>query len=237
MTAGLRDRPAAQQIVVQGGEPLQIRHPPVLQSLRHIRAKTYGERLDYPQLLAVMRDVAAGRLSDLHLASFVTACVGDRMDRQEVIDLTRAMVDVGERLQWPFDTVVDKHCVGGLPGNRTTPIVVAVAASLGLVMPKTSSRAITSPAGTADVMETLAPIDLDVPSMRRVVESEGACIVWGGSVRLSPADDVLIRIERALDMDPQGQLIASVLSKKIAAGATHVVLDLPVGPTAKVRSC
>lgn len=85
-------------------------------------------------------------------------------------------------------------------------------------------------------METLAPVDLDLPTMRAVVEREGGCIAWGGAVRLSPADDILIRIERALDLDSQGQLVASVLSKKIAAGSSHVVFDLPVGPTAKIRS-
>ena len=121
-------------------------------------------------------------------------------------------------------------------GNRTTPIVVSIVAALGLKMPKTSSRAITSPAGTADTMETMAPVDLDTAAIRRVVEREGGCIVWGGSVRLSPADDILIRVERALDLDAEGQMIASVLSKKIAAGSTHLVLDLPLGPTAKVRT-
>jgi thymidine phosphorylase len=85
-------------------------------------------------------------------------------------------------------------------------------------------------------MEVLAPVDLDVPAMRRVVEKEGGCVVWGGAVQLSPADDVLIRVERPLDFDSDGQLVASVLSKKAAAGSTHVVIDMPVGPTAKVRS-
>ncbi len=146
------------------------------------------------------------------------------------------MVDLGETLTWSNTPVVDKHCVGGLPGNRTTPIVVAIAAALGLTMPKTSSRAITSPAGTADAMETLAPVNLDLPAIRRVVEREGGCVVWGGTVGLSPADDLLIRVERVLDLDSDGQLVASVLSKKIAAGATHLVLDIPVGPTAKLRT-
>jgi thymidine phosphorylase len=132
--------------------------------------------------------------------------------------------------------IVDKHCAGGLPGNRTTPIVVAIVASLGLVMPKTSSRAITSPAGTADAMETMAPVELDMAAIRRVVERESGCVVWGGAVKLSPADDILIRVERALDLDTEGQLIASVLSKKIAAGSTHLVIDLPFGPTAKLRT-
>jgi thymidine phosphorylase len=146
------------------------------------------------------------------------------------------MVEAGDRMSWKSPVVVDKHSVGGLAGNRTTPIVVAIVAALGLTMPKTSSRAITSPAGTADTMETMAPVELDIADIHRVVEREGGCIAWGGAVRLSPADDIIIRIERALDIDTEGQMIASVLSKKIAAGATHLVLDLPVGPTAKVRS-
>src|SRR3546814_2460953 len=99
------------------------------------------------------------------------------------------MVDAGDRLRWPSEIVVDKHSVGGLPGNRTTPIIVAIAAACGLTMPKTSSRAITSPAGTADTMETLTRVDLDLEAMQRVVASEGGCLAWGGAVRLSPADD------------------------------------------------
>jgi thymidine phosphorylase len=146
------------------------------------------------------------------------------------------MVDAGERLDWPVQPIVDKHSVGGLPGNRTTPIVVAIVAAQGLTMPKTSSRAITSPAGTADVMETMTKVDLDVAAIRRVVERENGCLAWGGAVRLSPADDILIRVERPLDLDSEGQLVASVLSKKAAAGSTHVVIDIPVGSTAKVRS-
>jgi thymidine phosphorylase len=183
-----------------------------------------------------MQDIVQGRYSDIHLSSFITACAARGLNEREIVGLTRAMVRAGESLTWDKTPVVDKHCVGGLPGNRTTPIIVAIVAACGLTMPKTSSRAITSPAGTADTMETLAPVDLSLTAMRRVVEREGGCVVWGGAVALSPADDTLIRVERALDIDSEGQLVASVLSKKAAAGATHLVLDLPVGPTAKVRS-
>jgi thymidine phosphorylase len=218
------------------GAPVTLRHPRPLESLGHVRAKVYGRRLTPGGIHAIIADVAAGRYSDLQLAAFVTACAGDRLDLQETVALTRAMVDVGDRLQWGPGLVMDKHCVGGLPGNRTTMVVVPIVAACGLRMPKTSSRAITSPAGTADTMETVAPVDLDLPAIRRVVERTGGCIVWGGSVRLSPADDVLIRVERPLDLDSQGQLVASVLSKKVAAGSTHVLIDIPVGPTAKVRS-
>ncbi|RTL41078.1 MAG: thymidine phosphorylase family protein [Burkholderiales bacterium] len=218
------------------GSWVDIAHAPALDSLSHVRAKVYGHRLDERALHAVIGDVAAGRYSDLHLAAFITACAGDRLDVEETTALTRAMIAAGDRLDWGRDTVVDKHCVGGLPGNRTTLLVVPIVAACGLIMPKTSSRAITSPAGTADTMEVLAPVDLDIAAMRRTVEHTGGCIVWGGSVRLSPADDILIRVERPLDLDSEGQLVASVLSKKASAGSTHVVIDLPVGPTAKVRS-
>jgi thymidine phosphorylase len=218
------------------GDVVLLRHPAPLESLGHVRAKVYGRRLTDPSIRAVIADVAAGHYSDLQLAAFVTACAGDRLDMQETISLTRAMVDVGDRIDWGEGLVMDKHCVGGLPGNRTTMLIVPIVAACGLRMPKTSSRAITSPAGTADTMETIAPVDLEVAQIKRVVESTGGCIVWGGSVRLSPADDILIRVERPLDLDSQGQLVASVLSKKVAAGSTHVLIDMPVGPTAKVRS-
>ena len=218
------------------GDVIRVSHPEPLESLRALRAKVYGQRLPPAAWRDIISDVAAGRFSNLHLAAFITACAGDRLDLDETIELTRAMVESGERLTWSNRLVVDKHCVGGLPGNRTTLLVVPIVAAAGLTIPKTSSRAITSPAGTADTMEVLAPVDLDLPAMRRVVDREGGCVVWGGSVRMSPADDVLIRVARPLDFDSEGQLVASVLSKKIAAGSSHVLIDVPVGPTAKVRS-
>lgn len=218
------------------GDPLEAVQAPSLDSLAEVRRRIYGGRLDETAFRKIVSDIVAGNYADVHLSAFLTACSAFPLDVAEITYLTRAMVETGERLSWEAGVISDKHCVGGLPGNRTSPIVVAIAASCGLTMPKTSSRAITSPSGTADTMETLAPVDLDVAAMRRVVEREGGCIAWGGAMHLSPADDALIRIERALDIDTEGQLIASVLSKKIAAGATHVVFDIPIGPTAKVRT-
>ena len=220
----------------QPGATVQVRHPEPARSASALRSKVFGQRLGADEFLHLMQDTVANRLSELELAAFVTACAGDRLDDAETVALTRAMIDVGERLEWRGGKILDKHCVGGLPGNRTTPIVVAVLAAAGHTIPKTSSRAITSPAGTADTMGVMAPVELDLDQMRRVVDREGGCIVWGGKVRLSPADDVLIRVERPLDFDSDGQLVASVLSKKIAAGSTHVLIDIPVGPTAKVRN-
>lgn len=227
---------AWQLLGASDGDEVEVRHPPLLDSLRHLRTKVHGGRLDYPGLRALMEDVSHSRLSDIHLAAFVTACAGGRLDIDETVALTRAMVDVGERIDWAVSPVMDKHCVGGLPGNRTTLLVVPIVTACGVVMPKTSSRAITSPAGTADTMETLAPVALELATVRRVVEREGGCIAWGGAMQLSPADDVLIRVERPLNLDSEGQLVASILSKKAAVGSQRVLVDVPVGPTAKVRS-
>jgi len=233
--AGLSEA-AWRRLAIADRDPIHVTQAPSLDSLAEVRRRIYGGRLGATALGEIIKDVVAGRYADVHLSAFLTACSAFPLDVREITHLTRAMVETGEQLTWNTSIVSDKHCVGGLPGNRTSPIVVAIAASCGLTMPKTSSRAITSPSGTADTMETLAPVDLDVAAMRRVVEREGGCIAWGGAMHLSPADDALIRIERALDIDTEGQLIASVLSKKVAAGATHVVFDIPIGPTAKVRT-
>ena len=243
VTSGLVDSSQAglsewawSELGLREGDSVSVSHAPPLESLGPIRGKVHGKRLDAIDLSRIIADVNAGRYSGIHLSAFITACAARPLEFEEMRDLTRAMVDVGERLSWGSKTIVDKHSVGGLPGNRTTPIVVAIAAASGLTIPKTSSRAITSPAGTADTMETMAPVDLNLAALRRVVEAEGGCVVWGGAMGLSPTDDILIRVERVLDLDGEGQLVASILSKKIAAGATHLALDIPVGPTAKVRS-
>lgn len=218
------------------GDLVYLSHAPPVESLSAVRAKAYGQPVDTAAIDSIVRDIVAGLYSDIDLAAFVTAFAGANATVDEAVALARAMVDTGDRLYWGHAPIADKHCVGGLPGNRTSIIVVPIVAACGLTIPKTSSRAITSPAGTADAMETLAPVDLDLAAMRRVVEREGACIAWGGRVRLAPADDIVISVERPLEFYSHTQVVASVLSKKLAAGSTHVVIDIPVGPTAKVRS-
>lgn len=220
----------------QPADRASFSHPEPPASASRIRAKAFGERLDRDDFAGIIRDTLDNLLSDIDLAAFITACAGDRLDERETVALTRAMQAAGDTLDWGERTVLDKHCIGGLPGNRTTPLVVAIVASAGFLIPKTSSRAITSPAGTADTMEVMAPVAFDSASLRQVVESEGGCVVWGGGLNLSPADDHFIRIERPLDFDSAGQLVASVLSKKASVGARRVLIDMPVGPTAKVRT-
>lgn len=217
------------------GTLASIEHPKPAESLEAVRAKILGRELNREQYAAIIGDIAALRYSKMEVAAFLVGCAGF-MTIAEVLSLTQAMAGVGKHLDWGRRLVVDKHCIGGIPGNRTSMIVVPIVVAHGLTIPKTSSRAITSPAGTADTMEVLARVDIGTDEMRAIVDKVGGCLVWGGRVNLSPADDVLITVERPLRIDTREQMVASILSKKLTAGASHLVLDIPVGPTAKVRN-
>lgn len=227
---------AINKLNIQEGDLLEVNHMKPLRSMAHVRAKLYGNILDQQAYNEIIRDIVDEKYSNIFLSSFVSACSGNNMNIDEICFLTRAMIDAGNKLYWEKGVIADKHCVGGLPGNRTTMIVVPIIASLGISIPKISSKAITSPAGTADTMEVLTNVNLSVPEILKIVEKENGCIAWGGGVKLSPADDLIIKVEKALDIDSEGQMIASILSKKAAAGSTHCVIDIPVGATAKVRS-
>ena len=221
---------------VADGHPAFVSQAEPPDSIPALFRKINGERLGREDFEAIVRDVAQRRYSKIELTAFVVACNRSELDREEVYFLTEAMVATGRRLDWQERLVVDKHCIGGIPGNRTSMLLVPIVAAYGLVFPKTSSRAITSPAGTADTMEMLANVELPFEQLVEIVGAYRGCLAWGGTADLSPADDVLISVERPLNIDSPGQMVASILSKKIAAGATHLVLDIPIGPTAKVRS-
>ncbi|MBC5772721.1 thymidine phosphorylase family protein [Pontibacter sp. KCTC 32443] len=221
---------------VQEGDLITVTHLQPILSFSNVRAKMFGKKFNENAIIRIISDITKGLYSKIEIAAFVTVCSGDNLALDEVIYLTKAMVNSGSRLTWDSKMIMDKHCVGGLPGNRTTPIVVPIVAAAGLIIPKTSSRAITSPAGTADVIETMTPVDLTLKQIKEVVRKENGCMTWGGAVKLSPVDDIIISVEKALDVDSAGQMIASVISKKVAAGSTHTIIDIPVGPTAKVRS-
>lgn len=226
---------AFRRLCLPEGAEVSFQQAPPPASLEFVRRKIDGEALSESDLCAIIRDIASYNYSPMEIGAFLVACAGF-MTTQETLALTRAMVSIGNRLHWDAPLVVDKHCIGGIPGNRTSMIVVPIVAAHGLLIPKTSSRAITSPCGTADTMEVLARVDLAADELHTIAMRENAVLSWGGRVNLSPADDVLISVERPLRLDTFDQMVASILSKKAATGVTHLVIDIPVGPTAKVRS-
>ena len=220
---------------VKSGNQVSIDHADPPRSMEAVRRKILGERLGEDDFHAISQDIVNHRYSKMELAAFLVASGQQGLDRDEILYLTRAMLRAGDRLDWDEPLVVDKHCIGGIPGNRTSMLVVPIVAAHGMLIPKTSSRAITSPAGTADTMEVLAEVNLPPDVLHRIVRRQRGCLTWGGTARLAPVDDILISVERPLGIDSRGQLVASILAKKLAAGATHLLIDIPVGPTAKVR--
>ncbi len=202
------------------------------ESVKHIRDKLHGKRLSYEELYHIMGDITHDRLSAIEKTYFVAAGFTNGWAAEEIVDMTRAMVETGDKIKFNGITC-DKHSIGGVPGNRTTMIVVPIVAAAGLIIPKTSSRAITSPAGTADTMECLARVELSEEKIKKVVKKTGACIVHGGSMNLAPADDKIIEVENPLSIDAEGQLLASVMAKKHSVSARYVLTDVPMGKSTK----
>ena len=224
------------QLGVADGHAVSISQAEPAKSIPALHRKIAGERLNQHDFNSIVHDIAEHRYSKIELTAFVVACNQGELDREEVYFLSDAMSKVGRKLDWQEYPVVDKHCIGGIPGNRTSMLVVPIVAAHGMLCPKTSSRAITSPAGTADTMEVLASVDMPFAQLTDIVHRHRGCLAWGGTSELSPADDVLISVERPLSIDSPGQMVASILSKKMAAGSTHLLLDIPIGPSAKVRT-
>lgn len=199
-----------------------------------IKKKLLGKKLKYSEIFSIMDDISHERLSPVLTTYFAAAGFTEGFSTEELYFMTKAMVETGQRLYFP-GIVADKHSTGGVAGTRTTMILVPIVAAAGFTIPKNSSRAITAPAGTADTMEVLAPVTFTIHQIERIVKKIGGCIVWGGSIGLAPADDILIQVEKPLAFESYDKFIVSIMAKKIASGATHLVLDIPVGPTMKIQ--
>ncbi len=215
-------------------EEVDVTPAPDPETLLCIRKKIFGENLTEEEIFAIIRDIMAERLTTAETMAFITACQIHGNTMEETVALTKAIAESGPMLKFS-GTVVDKHCIGGIPNNRVTPIVVPIMAALGFKMPKLSSRAITSPAGTADTMEVLTRVDLSAEEIKEIVESVGAVMAWGGGTGIAAADDKLIAVRRSLSLDPHGLLLSSIMAKKYAVGSQYLIIDIPVGPEAKVQ--
>jgi len=204
-------------------------------SLGYIKKKLDGKELSKTEIEQIVWDIVHNKLSDIELTYFISACYTNAMSQRETILLTKAIASQGERLELKRYPIVDKHSIGGIPGNRTSMIIVPIIAAGGYAIPKTSSRSITSPAGTADTMEVLADVSFSIEKVRKIVSSVNGCLVWGGALNLAPADDKIIRVEKPLNIDAESQLIASIMAKKLSVNSTHILIDIPVGKNSKIE--
>ncbi|MCK5449853.1 thymidine phosphorylase [Candidatus Pacearchaeota archaeon] len=201
-----------------------------------IKKKMQGKQLTEEELIYIISEIVHNNLTEAEIAYFTAAEKLNGMSMKETVNLTKAMIKTGTRLKFKGKYIADKHCIGGIAGNRTTPIVVAICASAGLILPKTSSRAITSASGTAGVIETISKVELSLKDLKSTVKKTGACLAWGGSLGLAPSDDKIIRVERLLNLDVEPQLLASIISKKVSAGSKYIIIDIPYGKGAKIAT-
>jgi AMP phosphorylase len=205
-----------------------------LDAINAIRKKLVGKTLTYKEIYSIMDQIARKRLSDILTTYFAASAYSKGFTNQELYYLTKAMVETGRQIHFE-GIVADKHSIGGVPGTRTTLVVVPIVAAAGFVIPKSSSRAITTPGSTADAMEVLAPVNLSKEKILNVVKKTNGCIVWGGSFGIAPADDIIIKVERPLLLESYDKILVSIMAKKVAFGSNHVVIDLPYGATVKVH--
>ena len=219
---------------LKGGENLEIEPQNNIESIKYIRQKLSGSRLEYDKIKKIVKDIVDNRISSVELTAFVTALHTEGISIDEAASLSMAMVETGKTLNLNRTDICDKHSIGGIPGDKTSLILVPIIAAAGLTIPKTSSKAITSPSGTAERMGVLAPVNLTLEEIEQVVNKTNACLVWGGALDLAPADDMFIKIEYPLGIDPM--LLPSIMSKKKSIGANYVIIDIPTGKEAKIKT-
>lgn len=224
------------ELKIKQGQKVKIDIEKKPETVCIIRRKLDGEELSYEDFKKIMDDIVTGTLTAIETTYFVAGCYTNELTNKETIDLTRAMIDSGQILHFPQKIIMDKHCIGGVAANRTTAIVVSIIAAAGYTIPKTSSRSITSAAGTADTIEYLCNVNMSAEKLKEVVKNTNACLAWGGALNLAPADDKIIHVESPISLDPTGQLIASVLAKKKSVSANHVLIDIPIGRGAKIEN-
>ncbi len=228
-------REVLKKLRLKEGSEVVVEYAMKPEGIALIRKKLDGMKLTEKEYDTIISDIVRDELTEGELTYFVSGCYMRGLTIEETVGLTNAIVKNGEQLHFTEEDVYDKHCIGGIPGNRTTIILVPILTAAGLKMPKTSSRSITSPAGTADTMEVLAPVVLPAKKMQSMVAKIGGFIAWGGGVELAAADDRLIRVRNSMGIDPEGMLLASILGKKKAAGSTKVLIDIPMGKHTKIR--
>ena len=224
----------SRKLEIEAGENVEVQAAERPEALSYVQAKIRGERLRENEIKTIVKDVVERHLSDIELASFVTALHVHGLSMDEIEALSKAMVETGSILTFDKGPILDKHSIGGLPGDKASILIVPIIAAADFIIPKTSSRAVTSPAGTADRVETLCPVNLTLEEIKEVLNKTNGCMVWGGALDLAPADDIFIQVEYPLAIDPL--LLPSIMSKKKAIGATHVVLDIPTGRGAKIKT-
>jgi AMP phosphorylase len=224
------------ELNIKKATKLKVSAAKIPRSIEVIKKKLDGKELTKKEIEGLIKDLVNNELTEIEITYFVSACYQSKLNFRETEYLTDAISRFGDKIKIKEKIMADKHSIGGIPNNRTTMLIIPIVTAAGITMIKTSSRSITSPSGTADTMEAIAKVSFTTEKIKEIVRKVKGCMVWGGALDLVSADEKLIKVRHPLRLDPQGIMLASILAKKLAVNSTHILIDIPVGKTAKVES-
>lgn len=203
-----------------------------------IRKKMRWEKISYNEIYSIIKDISENKLDDTLMTYYVASSFFYPTTDEETYLTAKAMAECGVMFKYPkWEIIADKHCIGGVPWNETTMAIIPIIASLwGIKIPKNFSKSITSPAATGECVNVLMDINFNKEWIENLVKKLNCCLVRWGWLDLAPADDKLIKVQYPLSMQSKAKVVSSIMAKKYAMWVTHSLIDIPVGPTAKVTS-
>lgn len=205
-------------------------------TLEAIRKKMRGEEVSYKEIYSIIKDISENKLDDTLMTYYVASSFFYPTTDEETYLTAKAMAECGVMFKYSkWEIIADKHCIGWVPWNETTMAIIPIIASLwGIKIPKNFSKSITSPAATWECVNVLMDINFNKDGIEKLVKELNCCLVRWGWLDLAPADDKLIKVQYPLSMQSKAKVVSSIMAKKYAMWVTHSLIDIPVGPTAKV---
>lgn len=204
-----------------------------------IRKKRDGKELADSEIYEVIKGYTNGEIKDYHMSALCMAIYYKGMTDRETAVLTDAMAKSGDTLDLSElgNKTVDKHSTGGV-GDKTTLIVAPLVASLGGITAKMSGRGLGHTGGTVDKLESISGYKTEMTSdeFMSTVKTHGIAVI-GQSKNLAPADKMLYALrDVTATVDSLPLIASSIMSKKLAAGAKNIVLDVKVGSGAFMKT-
>lgn len=195
----------------------------------------HNQQLSDEEIKLFIEGITNHEVTSIQTSAFMLTQHFKSIDLKEVEVIAKAFADSGNKFEWK-GPVYDKHSIGGVPGNKVSLLIVPILAAAGLLVPKVSTKAITSASGTVDTMGLLTNVDFNPDELYEICSKTKGAIVSGERLKIAPTIDVII--EQAgypLGIDPPSLILAGITSKKVAMGVDFLVLDVPVGKTNETK--